>query len=188
MKDKIGYFEYDENKASQVVAYFLKLSGNEMNYNKLIKLIYIADRRMLKKYGMVLVGGKYFALPYGPINASLLDDIHNLKRKNIINLFYNSFEIKASNKNIIILKNDPGEDYLSKINKKMIENLSSEFISKNFDEMITYCHKYCEEWKDPQNSSKEILIENIVKNANQELIDQINLGIFINRVDLARRF
>ena len=40
---------FDLNKTIQVTAYLLKQSGNKMNYLRLLKLLYLANRETLKE-------------------------------------------------------------------------------------------------------------------------------------------
>ena len=46
--------DFNEAKAVQIAGFFLRLAGGEMNYMKLIKLMYLVDRTALAEWGRSL--------------------------------------------------------------------------------------------------------------------------------------
>jgi hypothetical protein len=44
--------KFDERKATEATALLLSLRGGQMHYMKLIKLLYLADRRALLRWGI----------------------------------------------------------------------------------------------------------------------------------------
>jgi hypothetical protein len=61
------------NKLVQIVNYVLKKYDYRLNYTKLIKLVYIADRESLSCWGFAISGDNYCSAPKGPILSGLLD-------------------------------------------------------------------------------------------------------------------
>lgn len=65
--------EFDYKKATQVINYLAKKEGGAINKLKLIKLVYLADRYHLRRYGRPMVNDAYFAMPLGPVGSSVKD-------------------------------------------------------------------------------------------------------------------
>lgn len=66
-------FKYNQKKATQVVGWFLHKHGGCINKLKLVKLVAFSDREHLFRNGRPIVGGRYCALPLGPVSSEFLD-------------------------------------------------------------------------------------------------------------------
>src|SRR5713226_8143279 len=66
-------FNFNERKATAAAALLLDREGGSMDYMRLIKLLYLAEREGLKRLGHALVGDTYYALDQGPIASRVLD-------------------------------------------------------------------------------------------------------------------
>ncbi len=51
---RMSNIKFDEVRATQAAAVLLKLAGGQMNYTKLIKLLYLADKQTLARVGKPL--------------------------------------------------------------------------------------------------------------------------------------
>lgn len=69
-------FTYERDRASQAVLWLLHRHGGSLDKLKLVKLVFLADREHLARYGRPVVGGCYFAMLHGPVCSELLDDIN----------------------------------------------------------------------------------------------------------------
>lgn len=58
-------FEY--KKAVQTLNYLAFLNGGEINKMKALKIIWIADRMHLRKFGRLILNDRYYAMKYGPV-------------------------------------------------------------------------------------------------------------------------
>ena len=68
---------FDEKKATQAAACFLKLADGGLNYMVLIKdLPYLADRQALAGWGRSITNDKYYSMKCGPVLSNVLDQIH----------------------------------------------------------------------------------------------------------------
>lgn len=56
-------------KATQALNFFASKKDGKINKMKAIKLIYLADRLHLRKYGRPIVGDTYFAMKLGPVGS-----------------------------------------------------------------------------------------------------------------------
>jgi len=68
------HFDLSHEKATQALNYFALENGGEINKMKALKLIYLADRYHLRKYGRPVVGDDYWAMKQGPV-ASMTKDL-----------------------------------------------------------------------------------------------------------------
>jgi uncharacterized phage-associated protein len=64
---------FNEKKATQAAAYLLKRRGGTMSYMKLIKLLYLADRKALVRWGRPITTDRYLSMERGPALSHVLD-------------------------------------------------------------------------------------------------------------------
>ncbi len=60
-------------KATQALNYFARKKDGKINKMKAIKLVYLADRYHIRKYGRPIVGDIYMAMKYGPVGSMALN-------------------------------------------------------------------------------------------------------------------
>jgi uncharacterized phage-associated protein len=58
---------FNERKAAQSAAYLLYRGGGRLPVIKLIKLMYLAERLSLQRYGETLTGDRLVSMPHGPV-------------------------------------------------------------------------------------------------------------------------
>ena len=68
--------QFREDKATQAAARLLRHAGGRMEYLKLIKLLYLAERESLVTLGSPLTYDACWSLPYGPILSATLDRVN----------------------------------------------------------------------------------------------------------------
>ena len=67
-------FPFCYKKAAQVAATFLRFNHpHRMNYYRLLKLFYIADRISVEQTGRPIVGGRTVAMDRGPLHSIMYD-------------------------------------------------------------------------------------------------------------------
>lgn len=157
------HFKFNEIKTTQDAALFLKLNGGKMNYMKLIKLMYLADREALSRWERPLTGDSYFSMKNGPILSNVLDWINSGEPPNE-ELYWPRYISNPSRYNVSLKKN-PGETELSKREIELIKEIDEKY--KNYDqwEMVDICHKILPEWENPGTTSIPIQIEDILRAA-----------------------
>src|SRR5437879_5045314 len=64
---------FDEVKATEATALFLALRGGQMHYMKLIKLLYMADRIALQRWGIPITTDSYVSMDHGPVVSNIYD-------------------------------------------------------------------------------------------------------------------
>lgn len=67
-------FRFDYRKAAQATAFLLRREKNrQMNYHRLLKLLYLADRESIREAGRPILGGRYLATDRGPLHSTMLE-------------------------------------------------------------------------------------------------------------------
>src|SRR5712691_464729 len=64
---KLGGAMFSERRVAQMAAYLLGREKGRMNYLKLIKLLYLADRESLKRHGHPISDDRYVSMDHGPV-------------------------------------------------------------------------------------------------------------------------
>ena len=64
---------FDHEKATQAINFFARQSGGAVNKLAALKLVYMADRYHLRKYGRPVIGDTYFAMKLGPVASAVKD-------------------------------------------------------------------------------------------------------------------
>src|SRR3954462_13905501 len=67
---------FREDKATQAAALLLTWAGGRMNYMKLIKLLYLADRTALLRWGRPISFARPLSMKHGPVLSEVLDLIN----------------------------------------------------------------------------------------------------------------
>lgn len=70
-------FTIDPEKAVEVILYLAENAGQDM-YG-ILKMMYIADKKHLDKYGRFIFGDDYYALPHGPVPTEAYDMIKSIR-------------------------------------------------------------------------------------------------------------
>jgi uncharacterized phage-associated protein len=67
------HFRFNFEKALQATGVLLGLDGDRMEYMRLLKLLYIADREMLAEIGAPITGDRVVAMVHGPVLSQVYD-------------------------------------------------------------------------------------------------------------------
>lgn len=143
-------------KATQALNYFARKKDGKINKMKAIKLIYLADRYHLRKYGRPVVGDTYWAMKYGPVGSDALR-IANLEEKiGEEGLRYASGFIAHpsgdANNRTIVSKKSVDLDVFSQTDIEALESVYKQFGGYDEFELADLTHKY-PEWK---NAAKDL--------------------------------
>jgi uncharacterized phage-associated protein len=66
-------FRFDFEKSLQAAGCLLELHGDRMEYVRLLKLLYIADREMMAEAGAPITGDRAVAMDHGPVLSHVYD-------------------------------------------------------------------------------------------------------------------
>jgi len=140
---------FSEEKVTHMASHLLIKIGGRMSYMKLLKLLYLAERESLVKWGETMSGDKFVSMPHGPVMSSTYDLLQN--RNTIWNDFINS----EANREVSIKKSVVEEDLdeLSVAEVKILDSIFEQFGTMGRWEIRDYTHNNCKEWQDPDGSS-----------------------------------
>lgn len=133
----------------QIITYLLQKEGT-MNYVKLLKLIYFADKYHLKEYWDLITWDTYYAMKMWPVASSVYDIIKIPEKFN-----YDSkklpFKLVESTYNLTIVKKIEDFDYLSQIEKESLDLIYDNFWQISKKKLIELTHEYKERKKFENN-------------------------------------
>ncbi|OGY56473.1 MAG: hypothetical protein A2119_00040 [Candidatus Colwellbacteria bacterium GWA2_46_10] len=137
--------EFDHKKATQVANYLTKKEGDQIDKLKLIKLIYLADRFHLRRYGRPITNDTYLAMPLGPVGSSVKDIIE-----------FSDFLDEAERKyaatylglggieNTIVSRADVDADVFSKSELEALDFAYNKFGDNSASNLVDVTHRYPE--------------------------------------------
>lgn len=155
---------YDERRAAEAAAYLLFRAGGRLPVIKLLKLMYLAERLSLKRYGEPLTGDRLVSMTNGPVLSMTYDHIQGaLPSKD------GGWESWVSDRegHIVALVDEskirtPEQDLLrlSDSDLEVLAEIWTEFGHWDRWALVKYTHSpACPEWEDPDGSSKPITYE-----------------------------
>ena len=141
--------------------YLIQEEGGTINYMKLIKLMYMADRKRLLRRGRPITFDVYCSLDYGPILSRTLNLITHGAAPGV-----NSFWMKCISAPkdfmVSIAEEDFPTDSLSEAEVSAIKETYNELGHFDEWELVDWTHKNLEEWQDPEGSSIRIEYHDIL--------------------------
>lgn len=115
-------FRFDFDKTVQAVAQMLRNEpSHRLNYMRLIKLIYMADRKSLAETGHPITGDRAAAMERGPVLSNLLDLVKGKHRRNPEwSRFFRRDRYE------LVMIDDPGNDRLSRYEAEKLAEVTEE--------------------------------------------------------------
>ncbi len=139
---------FDEKKATQAAARFLRLAGGELNYMLLIKLLYMLDREALLLWGRPVSFDTFYSMSLGPVLSTVHDLITQPPIPQEENL-WNEVISSPTNYRVKLLKGID-TDNLSEAEDELIDQLYTKFGEpyKNWPfALVDLLHATLPEWK-----------------------------------------
>jgi uncharacterized phage-associated protein len=134
-----------------------------MNYMKLIKLLYLADRKALLDRGWPITGDRMVSMPKGPVLSGVLDLI-NWGRKRQESSIWLSYISEPLGLNVHLASNITIEDLdvLSDSERSILDAVYATFGKVDRWSLVEFTHQL-PEWQDPRGSSIPIDPANILR-------------------------
>jgi len=161
---------FNIEKLIQACNYLIKKSNQKINYTKLIKLLYLADRESLELTTQSITGDKYVCMRSGPVLSRLYDLIKG-KYSEADQVLWNSRFIKDGYDLVVTTENIP-QGELSLFETQVLDKIYEKFKDYTVPNMIEYVHNNCHEWKNPSGSSAPLNPKRILRNigkTNEEI-------------------
>jgi len=132
-------------KATQALNLLARKKDGKINKMKAIKLIFLADRLHLRKYGRPIIGDMYWAMKLGPV-GSLTKNVAELSSISEDALAYAKKYIKPIDERKQIFASLRQEDLsvFSKTDLECIESVYNKFSDKDQFELAEITHEFPE--------------------------------------------
>lgn len=152
---------FDERRAAEAAAYLLFKAGGRLPLVKLMKLMYLAERLSLKRYGEPLTGDRLVSMPHGPVLSMTYDHVNGALPS--CEGGWDSWIADRAG-HVVALSDEsmirsPEEDLLrlSDSDLEVLAETWADFGHWDRWALVSYTHSdACPEWEDPEGSSKPI--------------------------------
>ncbi len=165
--------KFNEAKAAEAAARLIHLAGGSMNYMKLIKLLYLADRKALEEWARPISSDRYVAMKNGPVLSRVL----NLIRSRVVDVPgpWRHLISPPDDYTVSLVTDEPppgGE--LSKAEERLIDNMFAEHGSADRFDLVDFVHE-CPEWSDPKGGAAPIAYGDVLRavGKSEDEIDRI---------------
>ena len=153
-------FAFKFDKALQAAAYLLRRETcREMNYMRLLKILYIADRESLRLTGRPITGDRVAAMRRGPVLSEVFDLIKGIHLR-----FPDWTRFVQKDGFNVRLVGEPGQANLSRFEIETLERIAEENRCRDEWDMVEYTHEF-PEWKknDPGDGMKWIPLSDVLE-------------------------
>jgi uncharacterized phage-associated protein len=163
-------FRFDEQKAVAAATWFIQRAKGEMNYLALMKLLYLADREALVRFGHPITGDRVVAMKNGPVLSRIFDFVSQ-KKQNLPKSLWHSF-IPRPMPFVFTVKLEKGAqiEALSKGEIALLDEIFSKFCGMTEWDLVEFTHQL-PEWKKPKGKSAPISFEEVLKAAGASAKD-----------------
>lgn len=140
------------DKLIQACNYLLKKNNFIINYTKLIKLLYLADKESLRGSLQTITGDAYVSMDNGPVLSGLYDLIRDKYHDENIQDLWNSCFLK-NKYDLEATITQISQDELSIFELQILDQIYEKFSDYSVWDMIHYVHTNCPEWTYPEGTS-----------------------------------
>jgi len=155
--------QFSEAKTAQVAAFFLRLHGGRMHYLKLLKLLYIADREALLRWGCPITMDRYVSMDNGPVPSTayrlVVEDIPKPNWRRYISPPVGDYEVELT-------PTVAPTGLLSRAEEALIGEVFDLFGRWNRWRIVEHVHTF-PEWRNPDGSSIPISLRDILEAGNR---------------------
>ena len=168
-------------KATQALNFFAVKKDGRINKMKAIKLIFLADKLHLRKYGRPIVGDSYLAMKFGPVgsqskNVAELSD--RLPKE--ISIYARKYIKPTLDKKTFISVDAVDLDLFSKTDIECLNSVYEEFSDKDQFELAEITHKY-PEWSKHKRILDSGKKKSVSMNYNDFFLDSNNENIYSHK-------
>jgi uncharacterized phage-associated protein len=155
---------FNEAKATQAAARLLKLRGGSMSYVKLMKLLYLADREALIRWGRPITTDRYVSMDNGPVLSRIYNLIRNEPSPNSVKI-WGKFISDPEDYEVRLL-GDPGSRELSPAEGQLIDEVFGEHGQSSRWAIVDYTYGL-PEWTYPDGGALPIEYRDILRAAHK---------------------
>lgn len=190
MMDNI--FLFNEKKLTEATMFFLlKSPHHTINILKLMKLLYLSERKSFEKFYVPIIGDSLVSMKNGPVLSLTLDRINSGSDKKS---YWNKYIADRKNHNISIRADSEihSIDQLNELSNNdlnVVTEIFDLFGNKTQWELVDYTHDHCSEWRDPGSSMYPIEYKDLFKALNfsddvsNQIITKLEKQIELNKLN-----
>ena len=134
-----------------------------MNFMKLIKLLYLADREALLQWGRPITTDRWVSMDHGPVVSRIYSLISDEPYPESDSVWRDHIQRTAYD---VALTEPVSDDELSNAEIKLLRQIFALYGRKCRWHLVDYCHTL-PEWKNPEGSSFPITIADILRGADR---------------------
>jgi len=153
-------FRFHIGKATEAACLFLERGGGQMNIMKLVKLLYLLDRRSLDCRNTPVIGGDYLSMRNGPVTSEILDLINAGRLMGETDRRWEQCITDRKNHDVT-LEQMPPREHLADAEAGLLEEMWAEHGGKDQWQLVDWCHAHCKEWTPVTNGCAPIAVEQI---------------------------
>jgi len=135
-------------KSTQAINYFANKRDGRINKMKAIKLIWLADRYHLRKYGRPVIGDTYWAMKFGPVASEALRIADQDSRLSVGCLKYISkyLKINGNDEKVrnLVSRHDVDLGVFSQTDIEALETVFNEYGDRDQFELADISHSFPE--------------------------------------------
>lgn len=131
---------FSEIRATQAAYFLIDINQGRINSQKLLHLLYMADRESLKQYGSSITRDDYFADINGMFPLNTYRMLYAKISEENFSYYWRKYITRDELDNVSILKQlNPGDDYLSPVNTDVLIRTAKEYYDLTPNEMEIRC-------------------------------------------------
>jgi uncharacterized phage-associated protein len=149
-------FTFNEGKAGEAAAYLLKWGDDPMGQMKLIKLMYIADRRAIEETGFSITGDQIAGMPKGPVlseTLNLIKGVHGGRGK--VAGYVQPVTQDEGVRSVKVPSDEP--EHLSRFDMRTLKGVHDDFGHLTGEDLKDWLHRNAPEWTEPPNRSRTVI-------------------------------
>ena len=150
---------FREDKTTEAAAFLLKMRGGSMSYMKLIKLLYLADREALIRWGRPITFDSYVSMKNGPVLSATLNLINEGSQSDS----EWTKNISTPQEYSVSMITDPGINTLSEAEVLLLKEIFARYGSMNRWALVENVMHNLGEWRNPGPSTYTISYQDILK-------------------------
>lgn len=160
-------FLFQERKAAQAAAFFIFKAGGSLEVLKLMKLMYLAERDSLERFGESITGDAFVSMPHGPVLSITLDHINHFVPSQYGG-WSSWISDKADNRvglqDSSMLRDENDLQALSEADLQSLQVIWQQYGHYSAWDLREMTHNgLCPEWSDPHGSSRPIPMLKLLK-------------------------
>ena len=157
-----------------------------MNYMKLIKLMYLADRKALLTWGRPITFDRYVCMRHGPVLSGVLDRVNEGDPPGESSFWHR--HINRTSRYQVGVKRECAPTRISDAEARVLKEVFEEHGRQDRWALVEHLHDALDEWKDPGGSSLPIEYRDILLAAGRSEMEAASIVEEIEQLALLDQF